>query len=703
MMRTSIRVNHRGVLSLIFGGKFAFSHDIRSFQLFDGYDKLYGNPVSRYLSIIGAKPGKLLSKGSSRLIFMQKLEGALKEHHLDEAWATYQDFKRLYGFPGQTLVSNLITELSYSADSKCLRRAFDLILSVLTEKTMPLQPDLMTKLVLSLARAQIPAHTSSILRLMLEKKNLPSLDVLQMVFLHLAKTQIGTLLAANILGEIYDCFQKLNSNKSAQTELTKPSVTIFNLVLDACVRFGSPLKGQQIIELMPKIGVVADSQTVIIIARIHEMNGMRDELKKFKDYIDSVPVTLIRHYRQFYDCLLSLNFKFNDIDAASTLLLDICGCCKSNPIQSGERALHKLCVISIGSDNIKKGLRLQFVPVQVNMDSVCQVDGKQEFIMHKNGKFVLSDKGLAMLIIGYKISGRINEFSKLLIRIQDMLVSSENNTLCSNLIHSCIHMGWLETAHDILEDLESENYPVCKDSLTSLLTAYYDKNMFKEAEGLARQIRRIHPDINVSDTMVFSSDISSKSEETRTSYLKELTSFCKSDLAESIAHTIKQEERSVFQMVYEYNSSIYFFTKAKMIGDAIMTYRRLQEMNIQPTAATFFYMICGYSSLGMYREITILWGDIKKSMSNQNTVHNRDLYELLLLNFIRGGYFERVMEVIGFMSKNSMYLDKWNYKTEFLAFHRDLYRKLTMSDARNETQSRRIEHVRAFRKWVGIS
>ncbi|XP_073129482.1 pentatricopeptide repeat-containing protein At4g17616 [Henckelia pumila] len=705
-MLTSIRVSHRGVLGLIFGGKFASSHCYRYFQLLGGYSKLYGNPFSRYLSIIGAKPEKLRLKGSSDSILMRKLEGALKERQLDEAWKTYQDFKRLYGFPGQILVSNLITELSYSTESKCLRRAFDLVLSISTEKKISLHPDLMTKLVLSLARSQIPVRASTIFRLMLEKKNLPSLDVLQTVVLHLVKTQVGTLLAANILGEICDCFQKLNFSKSPQTELTKPNATIFNLVLDACMRFGSPLKGQQIIELMPKIGVVADSQTLVIIARIHEINGMRDELKKFKNYIDAVPVTLIRHYQQFYDCLLSLNFKFNDIDAASALLLDISGRRKSNdsnPTQNGERALHKVCTVSIASDNIKKELRLQFVPVQVNMDSVCKVDGKEEFIMHKNGKFVLSNKGLAMLIIGYKISGRINELSKLLIRIQDMLVSSENSTFCSNLIRFCIHLGWLETAHDILEDLKSENYPVCKDSYTSLLMAYYDKNMFKEAEGLVRQIKRICPDINVSDTMVFSSDISSKSEETRAAFFKEATSFFESDLAASIANSIRLEDRPVFLMVHEYNSSIYFFTKAKMIGDAIMAYRKLQDMNIQPTTSTFFYMICGYSSLGMYREITILWGDIKKRMSNQNTVYNRDLYELLLLNFIRGGYFERVMELIGFMSKNSMYLDKWNYKAEFLMFHRDLYRRLTMSDAKNEVQSRRIEYVQAFRKWVGIS
>ncbi|KAK4401195.1 Pentatricopeptide repeat-containing protein [Sesamum angolense] len=104
----------------------------------------------------------------------------------------------------------------------------------------------------------------------------------------------------------------------------------------------------------------------------------------------------------------------------------------------------------------------------------------------------------------------------------------------------------------------------------------------------------------------------------------------------------------------------------------------------------------------MYREITILWGDIKRSMENQNTIYNRDLYELLLVNFVRGGYFERVMEVIGFMMENNMFLDKWSYKTEFLKFHRDLYRTLTALEGKDEAQKRRIEHVHAFRKFVSI-
>lgn len=668
MMRLLVRENQRGFLRFIVSGNFAFGHNV-SFHGVNDFDREKG------FSSIGATLENLCSRGSSRWSLLGKLERALKEHKVDEAWENYKNFKSLYGFPDQLVVANLITESSCSSSSKCLRMACDLLLTISKEKPVLLGREMMIKLVLSLARAQIPVPTSCVLRLMLGKKSLPSLDVLRMVFLHLVKTETGTHLASNILKEICNC---LGVNKSAHTELTKPDVVIFNLVLDACVRFGTPLKGQQIMELMPLIGVVADAHTAVIIARIHEMNGMRDELKKFKECLDMVPITFAHHYQQFYDSLLSLHFKLNDIDDASSLLLDLCG---SHHSQIGQRERQKSCTVSIGSDNMKMGLKLQFQPQQLQKDVVYKMDLKQDLVLHKNGKFVLSNKGLAKLVVGYKNSGRINELSKLLVRIENMLSSSEDSSPCCDVIDACIHLGWLVTAHDILEDLGSEKYSIRESSYKSLLKAYYDEKMEREAEGLARQMRRM----NISD---------SDSKE---------SSICKSHLADSIIQNMRDEAKDVPFLVHEYNSSIYFFTKARMMEDARLTYRKMQKTKKQPNASTFFHLIRGYSSLGMYREITVLWGDMKRSMETQNTVYYRELYELLVLNFIRGGYFERVMEVIGFMMKNGMFLDKLCYKTEFLKIHRDLYRNLSIEDAKDEAQIKRLEHVKAFRKLVCIS
>ncbi|KAL2467745.1 Pentatricopeptide repeat-containing protein [Forsythia ovata] len=696
MTQSLIAVIHKAALRLTFDRNFDFIHNLKRFEVLD----TYGNLFTRGLSSIGIKGEKLYQEEPSRLILLGKLESSLKEHQVDKAWETYKEFKRLYGFPSQFLVAGLITELSYSSDSKCLRKACDLVLSISKEKPVILHPDLMTKLALSSARAQMPVPASTILRLMLEKRSLPSLDVLRMVFLHMVRTEIGTYLASNILIEICGCSLNRNAHKSAHIELKKPDTVIFNLVLDACVRFGASLKGQQIMELMAQVGVVADAHTAIIIARIHEVNAMRDELKKFKDYIDRVPVNLLCHYQHFYDCMLSLHFKFNDINAASELILDLYKYYESNLFQGGKREPQTSCTVSIGSHNMNTGLTLHFLPQHLQKDSIYKVDSKQGLVLFKNGKLFLSNKALAKLIVGYKRCGNIGKLSKLLISIQNSWSSLEYYSLCSNVIDACIHLGWLQTAHDILDDFELEGYPISESSYTSLLAAYNNMKMFREAEALLKKMRKVGLVLNISPKMAFSS-CSSESEVGRV-YLKELKSTTKSDLADSIVRNIREEEKVGPSLVHEYNSSIYFFTKAKMIGDALKTYHKMQEMKIQPTACTFFHLICGYASLRMYRDITILWGDIKRSMENQNSICNRDLYELLLLNFLRGGYFERVMEVIGFMMENGMYLDKWRYKTEFLKFHRDLYRSLNVPDAKNEVQSKRIQLVAAFRKWVGI-
>jgi len=65
-----------------------------------------------------------------------------------------------------------------------------------------------------------------------------------------------------------------------------------------------------------------------------------------------------------------------------------------------------------------------------------------------------------------------------------------------------------------------------------------------------------------------------------------------------------------------------------------------------------------------------LWGDIKRFTKNNYLVVNRDLYELLLLNFIRGGNFEGEMVIIGYMNDHELYTKKFLYKSESLDFIR---------------------------------
>jgi hypothetical protein len=62
--------------------------------------------------------------------------------------------------------------------------------------------------------------------------------------------------------------------------------------------------------------------------------------------------------------------------------------------------------------------------------------------------------------------------------------------------------------------------------------------------------------------------------------------------------------------------------------------------------------------MGMHREITILWGEVKHRVEHGDLDVNMDLLDSFVWNFLKGGYFTRVMEVINCMSKHNMYCDK---------------------------------------------
>ena len=603
---------------------------------------------------------------STQEIVLGKLKTALRNHQVHEAWESFQDFRTLYGYPEVRIVNQLIVQLSYSCNNVWMRKACDLVFQVVKEnKSGLVHDDTLTKLALSLARLQMPAPASVVLRLMLDKGCVPPLHLLSLVFLHLVKTEIGAHLASNYLSQVCDFYDCLKDKKAQRAAAVKPDTLIFNLVLDACVRFKLPLKGLCLIELMALTGTLADVHSIVIISQILDMNGLRDEMRELKDHIDGVSAAYVRHYRQFYDSLLSLHFKFGDIDAAAKLVLDMNSShnCRSN--KEDRKHLQKPCSIAIGSHNLKAGLKIHIEPELLQNDSVLKLEGRQDLIFYRGGKLVLSNRALVKFIIGYKKDRRISELSKLLLSIQQELYSVAGSSLCSDVIGACIHLGWLESAHDILDDAEATGSPMGWDTYMLLLSAYHKGGMQREAKALLKQMRRVHLDKELADDAI----------EKHILCVETSNLLGKSDMVVTLVQILKDEDQT-FPMVYEFNSSIFFFCKARMIEDALKAYRRMGQMNVQLTVQTFAYMLCGYSSLGMYREITILWGEIKRFMKGGGLLANRDLYELLLLNFLRGGYFERVMEVIDHMRDHNMYTDKWMYKNEFLRLHKDLYRSL---------------------------
>lgn len=74
---------------------------------------------------------------------------------------------------------------------------------------------------------------------------------------------------------------------------------------------------------MPRIGVKPEGNLLIVMARVYEKNGRKDEIQKLKRHVDEACGLSESEYRQFYDCLFSCHLKFRDLDSAVAIILDM--------------------------------------------------------------------------------------------------------------------------------------------------------------------------------------------------------------------------------------------------------------------------------------------------------------------------------------------------------------------------------------------
>ncbi|KAF8700855.1 hypothetical protein HU200_034221 [Digitaria exilis] len=645
----------------------------------------------RYIS---ASTSKVLPwEAPSRETLLKKIEGAMKDGNAEEALQSFGDYKKLHGLPEPQVVNSMIVSLSYMSSRRWLQRAFDMVLYVHQINSNLLNCGSLMRLALALARDQTPVPASTVLRIILESGKLPDVDILSMVFLHMLKSQVGSYLATDVLIETCESFldQVADRREMKKLDPIKNNATLFNMVLESCVNFKCIIKAQKIMELMSLVGVVGDVNTVVIASRVFEMVGQRDELIKMKISIDSLTsLPFIQYYQHFYDSLLSLHFKYNDMDAAAKFLINLYQ--QRKPSVFFCNGLQKHGIIQIGSGNLKTGHRIMFDPGKVDRGFVLGTESQFGLVVLTDGNLLHTEKALAKLIIGCVKSRNMHTVSSIFVTLhkEDVKVISP-----PDVVNACIQMGWLDAAHDILDDLESAGIQVGIASYISLLRAYEKEHKSEESNGLLQQIQKI---ASTMDDIHTNSPFTIKN---ITKIVKDEMPLISSSLFAALAEEMKHYNPGE-HLTLEFNNSILFFCKAKMMEDALCTYKRMREQNIRPTSYTFCHILCGYSAMDMHREITMLWGEIKRRLENGELDVDRDLLDCLILTFLKGGYFSRVMEVISYMSIHNIYCDKWKYRHVFLKLHKNLYRNLNSLHDKTEAQNKRIEDVRAFRSWSGI-
>lgn len=279
---------------------------------------------------------KLLSTMSERILVQARdpaklsvdIQTSIEEHRLNDTWKLYQQHMQMEGFPRKSVVNKLLTAFAETLEIQWLEKAYDLVEQAFTEgKQNLLEKDPLIYLSFSLAKLGLPVPASTILRNLIKMEQLLPVAAWSAILAHMSQTGPGAYLAAELILEIGYLFQdgRVDPRKKCNAPLIamKPNSTAFNIALAGCVLFGTTRKAEELLDMMPRIGVKVDTNLLMVMVHIHERNGRREELKKLQRHIDEAHYLSDVHFRQFYSCLLTCHLKFGDLESASNMVLDM--------------------------------------------------------------------------------------------------------------------------------------------------------------------------------------------------------------------------------------------------------------------------------------------------------------------------------------------------------------------------------------------
>ncbi|KAL6008055.1 hypothetical protein ACLOJK_033561 [Asimina triloba] len=722
------------------------------------------NGVSRTSSFsISSLPQRILVQARDPSRLAVEIGNAVEEQRLEDAYKFFEQYMLMEGFPRKSVVTKLIAGLTESRDRRWLDEAYALVELVFNKgKHGLLEKECLIYLSFILARCGMSVPASTVLRKVLESDEFDEfvpVNAWSGVIAHMSQTAEGAFLAAELVMEIGYLFKdnRVDPRKKCNRPLLtmKPNTTVFNIALAGCLVFGTFRKAEQLLELMPRVGVKPNSMSLIIMAHVYERNGHREEIKKLKRHIDEACDLGEFQFQQFYNCLLLCHLKFGDLDSASEMVLEML---RKSKEAKGSRSAAMLVVEAVGNekssplpctveaaDNKVSSLSTQhaFIGSPAPSFSEFTSDRKfsrieaeaQEVLNLLLGKLkmqvdlVTSELGIirpteslyAKLVKAYLEADKQNDLATFIIRAdkEDGPVPAEKSAIV-HVINACISLKWLDKAHDLLDEMQFAGVRVGSAVYSSLLKAYCKADRTKEVTLLLRDAQKVGVQLDSScyealiqsrvlqmDTRgalhLFKEMKTAKISRNGHHEFEMLVTSCgesgEAGLMAKLLEEIKEGQRADCG-VHDWNNVIHFFCKKRLMQDAEKALKKMKALGHQPNAQTFHSLVTGYAAIGgKYLEITELWGEMKALVSTSPIKFDQELLDSLLYSFVRGGFFLRANEVVEIMEREDMFIDKYKYRTLFLKYHRTLY-KGKAPKFQTEAHYKRREAALAFKKWV---
>ncbi|VFQ99034.1 unnamed protein product [Cuscuta campestris] len=686
----------------------------------------------------------------------EDLERAIDEHNFLCAWELLERHIRMDGLPRKSLVNRLLASCAENLEAKWLEKAYALVEQIFEDDQINLlEKESLIYLSFALSKCGLPVPASTLLRKLVEAEMFPPVGAWSAIIGHMSQTPEGAYLAAELVLEIGYLFQdgRVDPRKKTNSPLIamKPNITSFNLSLGGCVLFGTTRKAEQLLDMMPRINMKADTTLLIIMAHIYEKNGRLDELKKLKRHIDEAHDLTDTQFRQFYNCLLACHLNSGDLDSASHMVLEMLHkakkaqnslgvanllfesserCNRSSnhkddgsggDLYSGNQDKEQKKILSFQDFcRDRKFFKLQAEAEELLDNLLAKLKHQIELITSEHGILQPTETIYVKLVKAFLEAGRAQDLVYFLTKVEkeDSPVSVDDSVLVQS-INSCISLGWLDLAHDLLDEMRLAGVKTGSSVYSSLLKAYCKEKRTGEVASLLRDARRagVQLDASCYDVLI-QSQLLHKDTQSALHLFKEMKEakiprsghkgFQPTDgngeeagLMPKLLQEIKEGQK-VDYGVHEWNSVIHFFCKKHLMTDAEKAFKKMRSLGHSPNAQTFHSLVTGYAAVGgQYTEVADLWGQMKSIASCGGMEFDEELLDGVLYTFVRGGFFTRANEVVEIIEKGKMFVDKYKYRALFLKYHRTLHKG---KDPKVQTEAllKKREAALAFKRWVGL-
>ncbi|XP_078442272.1 pentatricopeptide repeat (PPR) superfamily protein [Wolffia australiana] len=694
------------------------------------------------------------TNGESVLVWAQdpghvalQMKTAVEQRKLDEACMLYDKLSPMEGFPRKSLLGSLICGLAESYEKKWLLKASSLVEQAFDQNRRDiLDRNSLIYLSYVLSRCELSIPASTLLRKLIEIEEFIPVSIWVSIISYFSNTKEGAFLAAELVCEIGHLFKdnRVDPRKKSNRPLLgmKPNPMAFSIALIGCLVFGVTRKAEQLLELMPRVGVKPDTELLIIMAHVFERNGRLGEIKKLQRHIDEVCEGLTdSQYQQWYSCLLSCHLKLGELTSACDIVLGMLK--RANKVKNSLAAARSVLEAVQGRRRTllippaREEKKFNFINSQLpsfveftkdikflRFESdlkamLCRLSEKLhaqvELVRSEGGILHPSEKVYAKLVMGFIEKGKISDLAGFLVK-----VSREERSVVAQVLDSCIGLGLLEPAHDLLDEMRFHGIRVSSSVYSSLLKAYCKEGRVEDATALLKDAKKggLQIDSNCYELMmkerVLRNDMDSA-----LSLFKEMkeSGLPLNRQSKVVQGTVDEKESFMARLleevngngpvdcgVHDWNNVVDFFCKKRMMHDAQKAFKKMKINGRAPNAQTFHSLVNGYAAIGgRYAEVTDLWGEMKALNASKSTVEfDQELLDSVLYCFVRGGFFLRANEVVEMMERGKMFIDKYKYRSLWLKYHRKLY-KGKAAKIQTEVQFERREAALAFKSWLGIS